>query len=74
MDSFYGGELNEILGGSAWDKVFGGFCVAVRELELLAGGEMVGEPCLSALAFASDPIAHDETLIGVALFLNLLCI
>ncbi len=31
---------------------------------------MIGEPCLAALGFAADPVAHDEALVGVALALD----
>src|SRR6185312_10735364 len=31
---------------------------------------MIGQPCLSALGLAADPVAHDVSLIGVALQLN----
>src|SRR5665213_2922682 len=63
-------DLELVLRGASRDEVLGGFLVEVGELHPFVAGEMVGEPRLSALGFAADPVAHDEALVGVALHLD----
>ena len=52
------------------DEVLGRLLVHVLELHPLVAGEMIGEPGVAALGFATDPVAHDEALVGVALALD----
>ena len=41
-----------------------------RDLHQLARGQMIGQPCLATLPFATDGIAHDVALVGISLDLN----
>ena len=71
VDALYRRELEEVLCCAAGDEVFRCFRVAIRQLHVFSGGEMVGEPGLTAFGLPPDPISHDEAFVGVTLFVYL---
>ena len=58
------------LGGRARDKVLGRLLVARPDLEPFIAAQVIGDPCLATLVFASDPVAEELALVGIALFLD----
>lgn len=59
-----------ILGSAARYEVLGRLLVQIFQLDPFTTGEMVRNPCLATLGFASDPVTHDHRLVGVALQLD----
>lgn len=69
-EAFDDAGLELVLGSAAGDEVFGGLFVEIFQLHPLVAGEVIGQPCLAALGLASNPVAHDEALVGIALQLD----
>src|ERR1035437_6273990 len=63
-------EVDVVQGGAAGDKVLGGLLIAHAHLEPFVAAQMIGNPCLAALVLASDPVAEELALVGIALSLN----
>src|ERR1700722_10881767 len=59
-----------ILRRAAGDEVLWRLLVQIFQLDPLVAGKMIRQPRLSALGFASDPIAQDISLVRVRLFLD----
>ena len=62
--------LNWPLRRATLDEVLRGLLVEIVELDPLVAGQVIGEPRLTALGLAANPVAHDEALVGIALALD----
>src|ERR1017187_2444074 len=63
-------EVDVVQSGATWYEKRGGFLVAHTRLEPFVAAQVIGNPGLTALVFAADPVAEELALVGVALFLN----
>src|SRR5208283_5279012 len=69
-DSFDDLKIDVVQGGAAGDKVLGGFLISYAQLEPLVAVEVIGNPALATFVFASNPVAEELALVGVALLLD----
>ena len=63
-------RVRNCLGRRAGDEVLGGFLIAVVDLKPLITAQVISNPGLAALVLASDPVAEQLALVGVALALD----
>ncbi len=69
-DALHDIDAELVLRRAAGDEVLGRLLVQIGELDPFVAGEVIGEPGLAALGFASDPVAQDVALVGVSLPLD----
>jgi hypothetical protein len=72
VEALYSRKLEAVLGCAAGDKVFRGFRVVIRKLDVFSRREMIGKPNLTAFGLPPNRVSEDEAFIGVTLFLYLL--
>ena len=63
-------EVDVVQGGAARDKVLGGFLIAYPKLKPFIAAQVISNPALAALVFTANPVAEEDALVGVALFLD----
>jgi len=63
-------KVDVVQGGAAWDEVLGCLLIAQAHLEPFIAAQVPGNPRLAALVLASDPVAEELAIVGIALPLN----
>jgi len=69
-DTFDHLEVNVVQGGAAGNEVFCNLLVTCSDLDPFVASEVIGDPALPSLTFASNPVSEHLALVRISLTLD----